>query len=113
MPLGRAVSGHLALSPAGRLPDSPSVAVFNWAQDLDPDFPLAVVDFRTSGDSDRMHWHEYLEIVLCLEGTGRFLFGRRTQPIEPGDIFLVGHHNQRMAFPGQLLEETEDFSAGF
>ena len=99
MPHGRAVSGHVALSRPFALPDSRDVAVFNWAQDLDPDFPLAVVDFRTEGDSDRMHWHEYLEIALCLEGTGRFLFGRRTHPVEPGDIFLVDNSHPHVALP--------------
>jgi AraC-like DNA-binding protein len=75
------------------------MAMFNWAQALDPDFPLAVLDFRTEGDSDRMHWHEYLEIALCLEGTGRFLFGRRTHPVEPGDIFLVDNSHPHVALP--------------
>lgn len=76
------------------------MAVFNWAQDLDPDFPLAVLDYRTEGDADRMHWHEYLEIVLCVEGSGRFLFGRRSHPIEPGDIFLVDNSHPHVALPG-------------
>ncbi len=84
---------------SGRRLDSRSVAVFNWAQDLDPDFPLAVVDFRTEGDGDRMHWHEYLEIALCLEGTGRFLFGRQVHPVEPGDIFLVDNSHPHVALP--------------
>jgi AraC-like DNA-binding protein len=75
------------------------MAVFNWAQDLDPDFPLTVIDYRTTGDGDRMHWHEYLEIALCLEGTGRFLFGRRAHPIEPGDIFLVDNSHPHVALP--------------
>ena len=99
MPLGRAVSGHLALSGAPCVRDSPGVAVFNWAQALDPDFPLAVLDFRTEGDADRMHWHEYLEIALCLEGTGRFLFGRRVHPVEPGDVFLVDNSHPHVAHP--------------
>lgn len=99
MPLGRSVSGHLALSGANGRPDSRSVAVFNWAQELDPDFPLAVIDFRTDGDGDRMHWHEYLEIALCLEGTGRFVFGRRSHAIEPGDVFLVDNSHPHVARP--------------
>ncbi len=99
MPVGRAVSGHLALCRLERFHDSRGVAVFNWAQALDPDFPLAVLDFRTDGDSDRMHWHEYLEIALCLEGTGRFLFGRRAHPAEPGDVFLVDNSHPHVALP--------------
>lgn len=75
------------------------MAIFNWAQPLDPDFPLAVLDYRTEGDSDRMHWHEYLEIALCLEGSGRFLFGRRVYPMEPGDIFLVDNSHPHVALP--------------
>ena len=75
------------------------MAVFNWAQELDPDFPLAVLDYRTRGDGDRMHWHEYLEIALCLEGRGKFMFGRRAHPVEPGDIFLVDNSHPHVALP--------------
>jgi AraC-like DNA-binding protein len=75
------------------------MALFLWAQELDPDFPLAVVDYRANGDGDRMHWHEYFEIALCLEGRGRFLFGRRAQPVEPGDIFLVDNSQPHVALP--------------
>jgi Response regulator containing CheY-like receiver domain and AraC-type DNA-binding domain len=81
------------------------VAVFLWAQDLDPDFPLVVLDYRTLGDGDRMHWHEYLEIALCLEGGGHFMFGRRAQPVEPGDVFLVDNSQPHVALsdPGGSL----------
>ena len=75
------------------------MALFLWAQDLDPDFPLAVLEYETQGDGDRMHWHEYLEIALCLEGTGRFMFGRRAHPVEPGDIFLVDNSHPHVALP--------------
>jgi AraC-like DNA-binding protein len=75
------------------------MALYVWAQELDPDFPLAVLDFRTKGDGDRMHWHEHLEIALCLEGTGRFMFGRRALPVEPGDIFLVDNSQPHVAVP--------------
>ena len=81
------------------------MALFLWAQALDPDFPLAVLDYRTRGDGDRMHWHEYLEIALCLEGRGRFMFGRRAQPVEPGDLFLVDNSQPHVALsdPGGTL----------
>jgi len=75
------------------------MALFLWAQELDPDFPLAVLEYRTQGDGDRMHWHEHLEIALALEGSGRFMFGRRSQPIEPGDIFLVDNSQPHVALP--------------
>jgi AraC-like DNA-binding protein len=75
------------------------MALFLWSQELDPDFPLAVVDFRTRGEADRMHWHEHLEVALCLAGTGRFMFGRRAQQIEPGDLFIVDDAQPHVALP--------------
>lgn len=93
------VLGLLALSGEPGAAESPYVALFLWPQDLDPEFPLAVVDYRTSGDGDRMHWHEYLEIALCIEGRGTFLFGRRRQPIEAGDVFIVDNSQPHVARP--------------
>jgi AraC-like DNA-binding protein len=75
------------------------MAIHRWAQELDPDFPLAVLEYRTESVDDRMHWHEHLEIALCLEGTGRFVFGRRAQRIEPGDVFVVDNSQPHVALP--------------
>jgi len=75
------------------------MAVFQWPHDMDPDFPLAVLEYRCDGGADRMHWHEYLEIVLCLEGRGRFLLGRREEPLEPGDVFVVDDSQPHVARP--------------
>jgi AraC-like DNA-binding protein len=65
------------------------VTVFFWQHDLDPVFPLSVLEYETGAADDQMHWHEYLEIAVCLQGTGRFQFGRRSYPAEPGDVFLI------------------------
>ena len=65
------------------------MAVFFWQHELDPSFPLSMLEYETRGADDQMHWHEYLEIAVCLEGGGRFLFGRRSYPAEPGDVFLI------------------------
>jgi AraC-like DNA-binding protein len=65
------------------------VTVFFWQHDLDPAFPLSVLEYETHDADDQMHWHEYLEIALCLQGGGQFLFGRRSYPAEPGDVFLI------------------------
>lgn len=75
------------------------MAVFQWTKDLDPDFPLAVLEYRP-GDGDRMHWHEYLEIALCEGGSGRFMFGRRAEPVEAGDIFIVDNSQPHVAQAG-------------
>jgi AraC-like DNA-binding protein len=65
------------------------VTVFFWQHDLDPAFPMSVLEYETRGADDPMHWHEYFEIALCVAGNGRFLFGRRAYPAEPGDVFLI------------------------
>ena len=65
------------------------MTVFFWQHDLDPVFPLSVLEYETGGADDPMHWHEYFEIALCLTGSGRFHFGRRSYPAEPGDVFLI------------------------
>jgi AraC-like DNA-binding protein len=73
------------------------MAVYVWQQELDPDFPLAVIEYTTQGDRDRMHWHDHLEIALVLDGRGAFLFGRRALPAEPGDIFFIDNSQPHVA----------------
>jgi len=72
------------------------VAVYIWQQHLDPTFPLTVLEYRTGGE-DRMHWHDHLEIALVLGGCGRFLFGHREHPAEPGDAFFVDNSQPPVA----------------
>lgn len=67
-----------------------------WPQPLDPDFPLAVLEYATS-EGDRMHWHDHLEIALVLDGRGTFRFGRRELPAEPGDVFFVDNSQPHVA----------------
>jgi len=52
-----------------------------------------------------MHSHDYLEVALCLEGSGRFRFGQREDPIEPGDVFLIDNCEAHVAVadPGVRL----------
>jgi len=73
------------------------MAVYVWQQELDPNFPLAVIEYATQGDRDRMHWHDHLEIALVLEGRGAFLFGRRALPAEPGDVFFIDNSQPHVA----------------
>ena len=81
------------------------MAVYVWNQELDPDFPLAVIEYATQGDRDRMHWHDHLEIALVLEGRGAFLFGRRALPAGPGDVFFIDNSQPHVAVadPGSSL----------
>ncbi len=73
------------------------MAVHVWPFELDPAFPLAVLEYRTGDGDDRMHWHDHLEIALVLEGSGAFLFGRRELPAEPGDVFFIDNSQPHVA----------------
>ena len=84
------------------------MAVYVWQQDLDPGFPLAVLEYEAQGDRDRMHWHDHLEIALVLEGRGAFLFGRRALPAEPGDVFFIDNSQPHVA----VGEDVEVAAAG-
>ncbi len=80
------------------------MALYVWNQELEPDFPLAVLEYATD-DQDRMHWHDHLEIALVIGGRGAFLFGRRALPADPDDIFLIDSSQPHVAIgdPGTSL----------
>ena len=81
------------------------MAVYVWQQDLEPGFPLAVLEYAARGDGDRMHWHDHLEIAVVTGGRGAFLFGRRAIPAEIGDIFFIDNSQPHVALadPGTTL----------
>jgi len=65
------------------------MAVHVWQHEMDPRFPLAVLEYRVRADGDPMHWHDHFEIALVLEGRGEFRFGRRVVPAHAGDVFFI------------------------
>jgi len=73
------------------------MAVYVWQQELDPGFPLAVLEYELHGDGDPMHWHDHLEIALVLEGRGRFVIAGRRLPAEPGDAFFIDNSQPHVA----------------
>ena len=75
----------------------PGMAVHVWPQPLDPDFPLAVLEYTAKGDTDPMHWHDHLEIALVTDGHGRFMFGRRALTANAGDIFFIDNSQPHVA----------------
>jgi AraC-like DNA-binding protein/mannose-6-phosphate isomerase-like protein (cupin superfamily) len=77
--------------------ESGRMAVHIWQQEMDPCFPLAVLEYVVQGDDDPMHWHDHLEIALVLEGRGDVLFGRRAMPAEPGDVFFIDNSQPHVA----------------
>ena len=81
------------------------MTVHVWPQEMEPEFPLSVVEYTARGDSDPMHWHDHLEIALVLDGSGVFLFGRRAMAAAPGDIFFIDNSQPHVALadPGSAL----------
>jgi len=73
------------------------VGIYFWQHDLEPEFPLSVKFHEVRGDADRMHWHDYLEIALVLDGSGAFRFGRREIEAGPRDIFMVDNSEPHAA----------------
>lgn len=70
---------------------------FFWNFNMDPEFPLSVLDFVTRGDSEKIHWHSYLQIALCTGGTGRFIFTNKEYSVQKGDIFIVSNFENHVA----------------
>jgi AraC-like DNA-binding protein len=73
------------------------MTLYVWKQEMEPSFPLAVLEYVAHGDRDRMHWHDHLEIALVLGGRGEFLFGQRRLPAEPGDVFFIDNSQPHVA----------------
>jgi AraC-like DNA-binding protein len=64
---------------------------------LDPGFPFNIFEFNTIGNKDKLHWHNYHEIGLCLSGQGRFIFSNKEYLAGPGDLFVVANFESHVA----------------
>lgn len=73
------------------------MAVYVWQQELDPGFPLTVIEYAVHGDGDPLHWHDHLEIALVLEGRGGFELGGRRLTAQPGDVFFIDDSQPHVA----------------
>ena len=104
-PDGAGGSRQTALTDAAAGCDRSRMAVYVWQQDMEPDFPLAVLEYAAHGDTDPMHWHDHLEIAVVLEGSGVFMFGRRALAADVGDIFFIDNSQPHVALadPGTSL----------
>jgi len=92
---------HVALSDAAAACDGQAMAVYVWNQDMEPEFPLAVLEYTVRGATDPMHWHDHFEIALVEEGTGTFMFGRRSLTAEQGDVFFIDNSQPHVALADQ------------
>lgn len=75
-----------------RGPADTANAVVHAPIDLDPLFPLEVGPLATQDDRPirQLHWHDSVEIGLCLEGAGIFVIGERVVPFTQGDVTIIG-----------------------
>ena len=64
---------------------------------MDPEFPISLIDYTAETNERRIHWHHYLEIGLCVEGRGKFVFSEKEYIAEPGDIFLASNFENHVA----------------
>lgn len=73
------------------------MSIFFWEYDLDLDFPVCVLRHTTYGNQDRIHWHDYLQIALCLEGSGKYIFTHNEYTIGTGDVFIIDNFESHAA----------------
>lgn len=57
--------------------------------DFERMFPFAVLHYNSNDTKAKLHMHDYLEIVLCLEGEGQFLLPKETVEVCQGDILFI------------------------
>lgn len=82
---------------------------FNWEFDFDPYFPAHFFEYTVVGQKDAMHWHRYVEIGLCVEGKGSFLYPHKQYQVEPGDIFINNDYENHVAITGDGQENRYIF----
>jgi len=60
--------------------------------ELDGDFPLTVGPVEPQDDRpiQQLHWHDSIEIGLCLDGAGIFVIGDRVVPFSAGVVTVIG-----------------------
>lgn len=68
-------------------------------RDFEPGFPLMVrsysfPEYREMLGANWLNWHEHLEMILPVSGSGRFRLGDQIMDFAPGDLLLVD--NQKM-----------------
>ena len=76
------------------------MAAYNWEFNFDPSFPVHLFRYDVPGHSDRLHWHRYYEIGLCVEGGGTFLYASKAYRSEPGDVFVTNNYETHVAVTG-------------
>lgn len=79
----------------------------NWEYPFPPELPLHVFPYTVQGNSDKLHWHKYFEIGLCVANRGRFIYMEKVFDIGVGDVFLSNNNENHVAVANE--GETVDF----
>jgi len=61
------------------------------------DFPFYTYEHIPSTEADILHWHDYLQIGVCLEGRGKFMFSDKVYEVSKGDVFIVNNFEHHFA----------------
>lgn len=79
---------------------------FFWHYEMDPEFRINIIDYTVTGNEEKMHWHDYLQIALCTKGHGEFLFSSKEYEAEEGDVFVVSNFENHVAIcaPSETTE---------
>ena len=77
------------------------MSAYNWEFDFDPAFPVHLFEYIVPGMRDRLHWHRYYEIGLCMEGQGSFQYASKTYEAYPGDVFVTNNYETHVAVTQQ------------
>lgn len=78
---------------------------FNWTFDFDYDFPMHIFPFTVMGNRDSIHWHQYFEIGLCVDGQGKFVYMNKVYNVKKGDLFISNNFENHVA-----ISESDDIT---
>lgn len=73
------------------------VYAMNWTYDFKAEFPVHIFPFTVQGNRDKMHWHDYYEIGLCVKGPGKFVYVNKEYTVQEGDVFLTNNFENHVA----------------
>lgn len=58
---------------------------------------MHIFPFTVMGNRDSMHWHQYFEIGLCVEGQGKFVYMNKVYNVQKGDLFISNNFENHVA----------------
>ena len=73
--------------------------VFYYHVELEDEFPIrgGIPGVQLDKPINALHWHESLEIGICVEGAGVFVVGEKVLPFAAGDVTVIGPTEVHMA----------------